>query len=46
MIVIKLLQDKNLYEKIAWNARILVEKNYSYDVLAKKLTRVYEDAKN
>lgn len=44
LATIKLLQDKKLYEKIASNARTLVEKNYSYDVLAKKLTDVYEDA--
>ncbi|MBI3289896.1 glycosyltransferase family 4 protein, partial [Candidatus Microgenomates bacterium] len=43
---IKLLQDKKLYEKIARNARTLVENNYSYNVLAKKLSGVYKDAKS
>ena len=43
---IKLLKDRKLYEKIAQNARKLVETKYSYEILAKKLGAVYEDAKS
>ncbi len=43
---IRILNDKGLYKKIADNARVLVEKEYSYESIAKKLNDVYEEAKN
>lgn len=43
---IRLLEDKNLYNRIAENARELVEKEYSYQAIAKKLNDVYMEAKN
>ncbi len=39
---IRLLTDKKLYEKIATNARKLVEENYSYESISKKLSEVYQ----
>lgn len=45
-LAIKLLNDKKLYEKIAENAQKLVEKNYSYNSIAKKLSDVYEEVVN
>jgi glycosyltransferase involved in cell wall biosynthesis len=42
---IKLLNDKKLYEKIAQNARALVEENYSYESIAEKLSEVYQEVK-
>ncbi|MBI2268261.1 MAG: glycosyltransferase [Candidatus Blackburnbacteria bacterium] len=41
---IKLLTDVGLYRKIALNARKLVEKKYTYEVIAEKLDAVYKDA--
>lgn len=41
---IRLLMDKDLYKKIAGNARKLVEDEYSYDSIAEKLTEVYQRA--
>lgn len=38
---IKLLQDSNLYQTIAENARNLVEEKYSYESIAQKLDQVY-----
>jgi glycosyltransferase involved in cell wall biosynthesis len=38
-----LLQDKKLYEKIAMNAKKIVEKNYTWGSIAKKLEGVYRD---
>lgn len=43
---VRVLKDKALYEKVADNARKLVEKEYSYKSIAEKLTKVYERAKN
>lgn len=43
---IRVLTDKSLYKKIADNARRLVESEYSYQSIAKKLNKVYEEAKN
>ncbi len=40
---IRLLNDKKLYEKIADNARMLVEDTYSYEAIAKILHSVYEE---
>lgn len=42
-LTIKLLTDKNLYEKIAINGRKLVEEKYSYQKIAQKLSRIYEN---
>ncbi len=42
-LAIKLFNDKKLYEKIAMNARLLVEKKYSYPSIAKKLSEVYRE---
>ena len=39
---IQLLTDKALYEKIARNARLLVNENYTYYVIAKKLDQIYQ----
>lgn len=38
---VRLLTDKKLYEKIAVNARGLVEENYTYQVIARKLDAIY-----
>ncbi|MDO8639150.1 MAG: glycosyltransferase family 4 protein [Candidatus Daviesbacteria bacterium] len=40
-LVITLLEDKDLYKKIALNARKLVEEKYSYQAISKKLDEVY-----
>ena len=40
---IKVLQDKKLYTKIAKAARIIVDNHFSWDPIAKKLERIYED---
>lgn len=40
---IVLLKNKKLYSKIAKNARVLVEENYSYEAIAKILNGIYED---
>lgn len=45
-LTIKLLEDKNLYKKIADSARKLVEEKYSYPVIAKKLDEVYQEVKH
>lgn len=42
-LAIKLLEDRKLYEKIALNARKLVEEKYSYWSIAKKLSDVYRE---
>ncbi len=39
-----LLEDKLLYENISKNARILIEKNFDWDVIVGKLEKVYEEA--
>ncbi len=43
---VRILKDKDLYKKIADNARKLVEENYSYDAIAEKLDEVYKKVKN
>lgn len=40
-LTVKLLKDRKLYQKIANNARLLVEKKYSYQSIAEKLDKVY-----
>lgn len=42
-LTIKLLQDKDLYKKLASNARKLVDEKYSYQASAKKLDELYEE---
>lgn len=42
-LAVKVLKDKTLYKKIAENARKLVEKKYSYDSIAQKLSNVYSE---
>ena len=37
----KLIEDKNLYEKISKNARALIEEKYSWDKIVVKLEEVY-----
>ncbi|MBI2195577.1 MAG: glycosyltransferase family 4 protein [Candidatus Levybacteria bacterium] len=39
--VVSLMEDKPLYEKISKNARILIEKNYDWDIIVEKLEKVY-----
>ena len=43
---VRVLNDKKLYALVADNARKLVEKEYSYKIIADKLTEVYERAKH
>lgn len=40
---VRLLQDKKLYEKIAKNARVLVDTKFSWDPIAKKLESIYQE---
>jgi polysaccharide biosynthesis protein PslH len=40
---VSLLKDKKLYEKIAKNARELVDKKFSWEPIAKKLESIYQD---
>lgn len=40
---IELLTNKNLYEKIAKNAKKMVEEKYDWDPIAKKLSNIYEE---
>ena len=40
---IELLNNKNLYQKIAANARKMVKAKYDWDPIAKKLSDIYED---
>src|SRR3989344_7638045 len=42
---IRVLKDRKLYSRVANNARKLVERDYSYESIAEKLTQVYEKAK-
>lgn len=42
-LTIRLLQDKKLYEKIAGNARKLVDEKYSYPSIAQKLDDIYQE---
>jgi polysaccharide biosynthesis protein PslH len=40
-LTIKILEDKNLYKKVADKARKFVEDNYFYEAIAEKLDKVY-----
>lgn len=40
---IKLLKNKNLYEMIAKNGRKLVEDQFTYESISKKLTAIYQE---
>ena len=40
--VLKLINDRNLYNKIANNARAMVKEKYDWDPIAKKLSSIYE----
>jgi len=40
---VNLLSDKKLYERIAGNAKKMVEDKYDWDPIAKKLSRIYEE---
>lgn len=45
-LTVKLFNNKKLYEKIAINGRKLVKEKYTYEVISKKLDKVYEDIVN
>jgi glycosyltransferase involved in cell wall biosynthesis len=45
-LTIKLLNNRDLYEKIANNARELVEKKYSYDAISSQLDEIYQEVIN
>lgn len=45
-LTIELLTDSKLYEQIAQNARKLIEEKFSWDEIALRLEKVYEDTKN
>lgn len=45
-LTVKLLDDKKLYEKVANNARKLVDEKYAYPAIAQKLSEVYEEVSN
>lgn len=40
---VNLLRDEKLYERIAKNAKKMVEDKYDWDPIAKKLSRIYEE---
>lgn len=42
-LTIQVLQEKELYQKIALNARKLVEEKYTYPKIAQKLGQIYEN---
>lgn len=42
-LTIKLLNNRNLYNKIANNAREMVEKKYSYDAISSQLDEIYQE---
>lgn len=42
-MAVKVMQNVDLYKKIALNARNLVQTNYSYSSIAKKLSDVYKE---
>ena len=42
--VIKILKDKVLYQKITQTARLLIEKKYSYQAVARILDKIYQEA--
>jgi len=41
--VVRMLKDKRLYEKIAGNARKLVDTKFTWEPIAKKLETIYEE---
>ncbi len=41
-LTVRILQQREFYEQIAKNARKLVEKKYSYEMIAAKLSTIYE----
>lgn len=45
-IAVKVLNDRELYEKIALNARELVDKRFSWEPIAKKLEKIYQEIVN
>lgn len=45
-LAVKLLNDQRLYEKIALNARKLIETKYAYNSIAQKLDKVYAEVVN
>lgn len=40
---VRVLKDKALYKKVAFNARKLVEEKYSYEAISDQLTNVYNE---
>ena len=40
-VVVELIKNKKLYQRISQAARILVEKNYTYKAIATVLERIY-----
>ena len=42
-MAVKVLEDKKLYQKVAINARDLVDKRFSWEPIAKKLETIYEE---
>jgi polysaccharide biosynthesis protein PslH len=42
--VVKILKDKVLYQKITQAARLLIEKKYSYQAVARILDKIYQEA--
>ncbi|MEX2007352.1 MAG: glycosyltransferase family 4 protein [Candidatus Levyibacteriota bacterium] len=45
MLLAEIIKNEELYERISKNARILIEKNFDWDIIAAKLEKVYEEAK-
>lgn len=45
-LTVKILEDKNLYKKIAYNAREFVLDNYSYKSIAKQYEEIYKELIN
>lgn len=41
--VINILKDRNKYEKIATNAKSMVEEEYDWDPIAEKLSEIYQE---
>jgi len=41
--VVTILKDKGLYQKITKSARLLIEKRYSYQAVAKILDKIYQE---
>lgn len=45
-LTVKVLTDRSLYERIASNARKLVEEKYSYPAIVKKMDAIYQEVRN